>query len=96
MKVSYCIGGSIVINLILLDPTFWGHLQRQVVREHGENEDIQDVTDGLQYIKHKQFLSEPAHMSLLLNTDGVSLFRSLSTSLWPIWLAINELPPDVR
>ena len=38
------------------------------------------------------FLSQPANVSLLLNTDGVSLFHSSTVTLWPIRLAINELP----
>ena len=46
-----------------------------------------DVTDGWEYLKHKRFLPEPANVSFLLNTDGVSLFQSSNISLWPIWLA---------
>ena len=33
-------------------------------------------------------------MTVTLNTDGVSIFKvSQSGSLWPVYLAINELSP---
>ena len=31
-----------------------------------------------------------------LNTDRVALFKSPQTSMWPIYLRINELPPTLR
>ena len=31
-----------------------------------------------------------------MNTDGVAVFKSSKKSLWPIWLVINELPPNER
>ena len=52
--------------------------------------------DGKEYCKHKEFTSGRGNVSLLLNTDGVQLFHSSTTSLWPIWISINELPPNVR
>ena len=36
-------------------------------------------------------------ITLVLNTDGVQLFRSsIVSSIWPIWVLINELPVTVR
>ena len=52
--------------------------------------------DGREYKQHQDFLSKSENVSLLLNTDGVSVFRSSTVSLWPLWLVINELPPSVR
>ena len=52
--------------------------------------------DGCEYKNHNDFLSRPENLSLMLNTDGVCLFRSSTVSLWPLWLVINELPPGVR
>ena len=76
------------------DPAIWSHLQRRFGRD--EDSDIRDVLDGDEYRKHSSFLSEPGNVTLLLNTDGVSMFKSSTISLWPIWLAINELPPHIR
>ena len=52
--------------------------------------------DGEEYKKHKDFLSEPGNVSLLLNTDGVKMFNSSVVDLWRIWLVMNELPPHER
>lgn len=37
-----------------------------------------------------------ANVSFIMNTDGVAIFHSSKVSLWPVWLAINELPPALR
>jgi len=36
------------------------------------------------------------HISFQINTDGVALFRSSKYSIWPIYLVVNELPPNDR
>ena len=79
---------------LYVDPAIWSHLQKRFEREWDSN--IRDVMDGCEYKKQRQFLSEPGNVSLLMNTDGVSMFKSSNVSLWPIWVAINELPPHVR
>ena len=33
----------------------------------------------------------PNNISFVLNTDGVPIFKSSKTSIWPIYLMINEL-----
>ena len=33
---------------------------------------------------------------LILNSDGVKIVRSASKSIWPVWLAIANLPPKKR
>ena len=35
-------------------------------------------------------------MTLSLNTDGISIFKSSNKSIWPIFLTINELPLSER
>lgn len=57
---------------------------------------IQDVYDGEAYLKHAEFLANPANISFTCNTDGVALFTSSSVEIWPVWLSINELPKDKR
>ena len=32
----------------------------------------------------------------MLSTDGISLFKSSPSDLWPVYLAILNLPPDIR
>ena len=51
---------------------------------------------GELYQKHAAFVSQPANVTLLLNTDGVAVFRSSNATLWPVWLIVNELPRRLR
>lgn len=68
--------------------------KREALKPNSGN--ICDVYDGVQYKKWKCFLNEPANISLLLNTDGVAIFRSSKFSIWPVWCVINELPKSQR
>lgn len=54
---------------------------------------ITDIYEGVGYRRHMQFLSQPAHVSLLFNTNGMAIFRSSDVSMWPVWAVVNELPP---
>ena len=60
---------------------------------------ICDVYDGLLYQKHFKsggLLSDINNLSFVYNTDGVPVFKASNFQLWPLYLAINELPPDKR
>ena len=73
-----------------------------------ENENnIEDVFDGLLYKRHfnsqgffhgttQDRLDKEIHLSFQLNTDGVAIFKSNKTSMWPVYLVINELHPKLR
>ena len=81
------------------DKTFWIMLKS---RPASHPTCITDIYDGLEYAQHAKrggFLcksTNPANLSFLLNTDGVPVFKSSSTSFWPIFLVINELPTPAR
>lgn len=77
------------------DPRIWNVLISKWPRHESENK-LEDVYDGKEYKKHLDFLSQPGNISLTLNTDGVPTSNSGNVSLWPIWLTINELPPNTR
>ena len=84
---------------IFTDPEFWDALKR---RQHVDSTTISDIYGGAQYSTHSQpggFLcphTNPANVSFTFNTDGVALFRSSQTGIWPLFLVINELPPATR
>ena len=44
--------------------------------------------------KMEDFL--PMKITLLFNTDGIPLYKSSKVNIWPVFLAINELPPEER
>ncbi|XP_013421011.1 uncharacterized protein LOC106181232 [Lingula anatina] len=75
-------------------------------RSEQSNDRIEDVYDGKLYQHYFQdgyFLgtseeqkTREVHLSLQFNTDGVSIFRSSSFSIWPVYLTINELNSEKR
>lgn len=73
----------------------WDALQQRFTRAR-EDGIMQDITDGSAYQKNLDFLSNPAHVSFTMNTDGVAIFKSSKVSVWPVWLMINELPKTIR
>jgi hypothetical protein len=70
-------------------------------RKSDSSDEMMDITDGQLY---KNLLaSEDGHLfqnkqafSFLLNTDGISFCDKSNLQLWPIYLAINELPLEKR
>ena len=42
---------------------------------------------------HPAFFSCPEHLGVILNTDGISVFKSSRTT---VWLQIANLPPELR
>ncbi|KAE8741261.1 hypothetical protein FOCC_FOCC013216 [Frankliniella occidentalis] len=57
---------------------------------------IEDIFDGEVYKGAEARMMNENGITFTLNTDGVQIFKSNSYSLWPIYLVINELPPEKR
>lgn len=68
---------------------------------------LEDIFDGQLYKKHFDCegyfhgtslaaRGKEIHLSLMVNTDGVSIFRSSNFGLWPVYFILNELPPEKR
>lgn len=58
---------------------------------------LQDIYDGTVYKELGDYTSSSVlNLTAGLNTDGVEVFKSPATSLWPIYLRINEVPPGFR
>ena len=56
---------------------------------------VTDITDGKYYrhlLEEGQFLANENCISGMFNTDGIPLYKSAHVKLWPIFLAINEIP----
>ena len=45
---------------------------------------------------NKEFFSHQEHLGVILNTDGVSLYKSSRSTLWPVYLEIANFPPPIR
>ena len=74
------------------------HRQSRVKRSKAN---IEDVYDGLSY-KRLSRDGGPLHednkynISFIFHTDGIPVFKSSKTSMWPIFLMVNELPYNMR
>ena len=77
------------------DKSFWSLLKARP----RPTSSLKDIYNGKEYSKHAMpggFLCPSTNISFMMNTDGVSIFRSSKTEVWPIFLVINELPASVR
>lgn len=106
---SYFIIISLICQLRnLIEKTgILGLLSYSITRRKINLHAIEDIQDGLLYKKHfgsdgyfkgtsdKKKKTE-IHISFQINTDGVALFRSSKYNIWPIYLAVSELPPNWR
>lgn len=59
---------------------------------------IKDINDGAILKDMNDISSGVANLnvSVTMCTDGASLFKSTNKSLWPIYLCLNCLPPNIR
>ncbi|KAG8171808.1 hypothetical protein JTE90_006165, partial [Oedothorax gibbosus] len=53
---------------------------------------ICDLYDGRVYKKFKEEHGNDNNLTFMWFTDGAALFKSSNVSIWPLYLAINELP----
>jgi hypothetical protein len=56
---------------------------------------IKDIYDGKVYQEKLKKFGSPA-ITLIFNTDGAQVVKSRKKTLWPIFLAVNELPAETR
>ena len=72
------------------------NLSEDLIKEKESPDKISDINSGALYEGiYKKFLGK-RFLSLLFNTDGVSLYKSSSVSFWPLQCAINEVVPEKR
>lgn len=58
---------------------------------------ISDVTDGSEYIKVNSRREKGTYdLTLILNTDGVSLMKSSKTQFWPLMFMVAEISEHLR
>ena len=67
-----------------------------MTQRDGVLRDIWDGTALQEKTREGRFYSNSENLGLMLSTDGVSLFKSSSADLWPVFLVILNLPPAIR
>lgn len=63
-----------------------------------EETSISDIVNGRDYRKMPEMSQTKWNITVTLNIDGVSVFKTSrgGSSLWPVYLTINELPAKCR
>ena len=60
---------------------------------------LRDVIDGSMYkdlCREGRILHKNSNLTCTFNTDRVALYKSSRIEIWPIYVAINEIPPIER
>lgn len=70
-------------KIIFADPFIWNALKSRFNR-HGKGMDIYDGTEYKKLMEPGEFLSTPQNVSFCVNTDGVRVFKSSGSEIWPI------------
>ena len=74
---------------------FYNSINYRFNREKQNSANIEDIYDGQKYkslMLPGKFLSCPNNTSFTWNTDGIPVFKSSKFNIWPLYLAMNELP----
>ena len=94
-RMPFFIESSIIdqIKALFSCKGFYSDLAHCFCRHQGNN--IEDTYDGTKYKQNMErgnFLANRNNISFTWNTDGIPIFKSSKYSIWPLYLAINELP----
>lgn len=99
-KSSYFIGLSFIDQLkeMYQRENFHDLLSQHLHHPVRPDGSISDIYDGALYKEWMAngFLANPNNISFSWYTDGVPVFKSSETGVWPIYLTINELPFEER
>ena len=93
---------DLIIWNFFIDPEFIKHLGYRFSQDYLNDDNLRDIYSGSVYknlLKPGGFLGSdhPLNLSFSFYTDGVNPFKSSQKqNLWPIFLMINELPPELR
>lgn len=68
---------------------------------NNNNNELSDITDGTIYktiynSNLKKYFDSNAAFTFTLNTDGISFCEKSNLTMWPVFLAINEIPVEKR
>ncbi|KAE8752310.1 hypothetical protein FOCC_FOCC001103 [Frankliniella occidentalis] len=86
------------LSRFLMRPEFVQNLQHKLTRDKQNPENIEDIYDGEIYMQTEaqNVTVNGISITLMWNTDGVQIFKSNTYSLWPVYMVVNELPPEKR
>ncbi|XP_034231506.1 uncharacterized protein LOC117639739 [Thrips palmi] len=77
-------------------PDFVENLKQNRIRVKQNENNIEDIWDGEAYKLAESLGRTGKGLTVMWNTDGVPIYKSVSYSLWPVYLVSLELPPEKR
>ncbi|KAK3918508.1 High glucose sensor RGT2 [Frankliniella fusca] len=83
----------------LTTPGILGLLNYRNTRERFNENGIEDIFDGelyQEFIQQGLLSDDTNNFSFVFNTDGFSLYKNRSLSIWALLIRLNELPPGLR
>ncbi|XP_075740329.1 uncharacterized protein LOC119181575 [Rhipicephalus microplus] len=80
---------------ILSSKTVGSAVMSSLNRKHSSESAMSGVTDGAHYQKVRQNMNE-GDITVTINSNESPVLNSSSYSIWPVQLALNELPPGLR
>lgn len=97
-KVGYYIHVPLIdqIRCLYARPGFVDLLSYRHRRTKKVPENIEDIYDGSLYKSISGLLTSLLDITFTWNADGISLYKSSSYQIWPMYFSINELPPELR
>ena len=78
----------------------WEKIEKNIKKRGSSQikETYRDITDGKLYQEICIQLDKSGFhwLSCIFNADGVALYKSSKIDIWPIYIAINEIPAGER
>ncbi|KAK3912918.1 Halomucin, partial [Frankliniella fusca] len=87
------------LKYFLSIPGIWEKLQYPQTRQKISPTAIEDILDGAHYLRLKEDggpLADPNNFSYIFSFDGVKVSKKGSLKATPLYIRINELPPELR
>lgn len=77
----------------------WEKILKSIEKREHKSNALTDIIDGSEYRKLCELdgvLFKNKNLTWTFNTDGVALYKSSRIEIWPVFVAVNEIPPKER
>ena len=76
-----------------MDADHWDKLEAH--EPHKDSNCVDDIWSG-EALRKDVDLQSNRFLALGISTDGIPIFKSTKSTLWPVYLIIHNLPPQIR
>lgn len=93
---AYINPSSDIQDILKLYEKYYEYVISNRTHEKGHYRDIYDGKMYRDFVKTLSNTDKHQYVTALFNTDGAPVFESSTFSIWPIYIILNEIPPEVR